>query len=163
MFNIILYFLTGLRREPSQFFIFFLIVYTSVFVMTAIFRTMAALTKTVSQAMALAGILVLAIVIYTGFVVPTTYMKVWFSWIRYINPIFYAFEILVANEFHGRQFPCASFVPTYDNLLGDTFICSVQGSVAGMRTVSGDAYIAAAYSYYYSHVSGLLRISITRY
>lgn len=71
--------MAGLRREPSQFFIFFLINYTSVFVMSAVFRTMAALTKTISQAMALAGILVLAIVVYTGFVVPIDSMKPWFG------------------------------------------------------------------------------------
>lgn len=47
--------------------------------MAAIFRTMAALTKTISQAMALAGIMVLAIVVYTGFVIPTTFMKPWFG------------------------------------------------------------------------------------
>ena len=64
-FNLVLYFMVGLRREPSQFFIFFLINFTSTFVMSAVFRTMAALTKTVSQAMALAGVLVLAIVGHT--------------------------------------------------------------------------------------------------
>jgi ATP-binding cassette subfamily G (WHITE) protein 2 (PDR) len=52
--------------------------------MAAIFRTMAAVTKTVSQAMALSGVLVLAIVIYTGFVLPVSYMHPWFSWIRWI-------------------------------------------------------------------------------
>lgn len=78
-FNVVLYFLTGLRREPSQFFIFFLINYTAVFVMSAVFRTLAALTKTISQAMAFSGVMVLAIVVYTGFVVPTTYMVDWFG------------------------------------------------------------------------------------
>ena len=151
-FNVVLYFLAGLRREPSQFFLFFLIVYTTTFVMSAVFRTMAALTKTVSQAMALAGVMVLAIVIYTGFVVPVKYMGAWFGWIRYINPVYYAFEILVANEFHGRNFTCSAFVPAYNNLLGDTFVCSVRGAVAGERTVSGDAFIATSYGYSYSHV-----------
>jgi len=113
---------------------------------------MAAMTKTVSQAMALSGVLVLAIVVYTGFVVPVTNMHPWFSWIRYINPIFYAFEILVANEFHGRQFTCSAFIPAYTPLPGDSFICSVTGAVAGQHTVSGDRYIAESYSYYYSHV-----------
>lgn len=79
-------------------------------------------------------------------------MHPWFSWIRWINPIFYAFEILVANEFHGRRFPCASFVPSYANLAGNSYICSVVGAVAGQQTVSGDAFIAANYNYYYSHV-----------
>jgi len=42
--------------------------------MAAVFRTMAALTKTISQAMALSGVLILAIVVYTGFMIPVTYM-----------------------------------------------------------------------------------------
>lgn len=65
-FNVILYFLAGLRREPSQFFLYFLITYVIMFVMAAVFRTMAAVTKTISQAMSLGGVLVLALVIYTG-------------------------------------------------------------------------------------------------
>ncbi|TKA74913.1 hypothetical protein B0A55_03757 [Friedmanniomyces simplex] len=151
-FNIILYFLAGLRREPSQFFIFFLINFISTYVMAAVFRTMAALTKTISQAMALSGVLILAIVVYTGFMIPVTYMHPWFSWIRYINPVFYAFEILIANEFHGRHFTCSQFIPAYTPLQGNSFICSSKGAVAGELTVSGDAYIATSYTYYYSHV-----------
>ena len=151
-FNVILYFLAGLRREPTQFFFFFLVAFLSMFVMSAVFRTMAALTKTISQAMALSGVLVLAIVLYTGFVVPISYMHPWFGWIRWINPIFYAFEILIANEFHGRQFACSQFVPSYPDLTGNEFVCSIAGAVQGQETVSGDAFIAASYGYYYSHV-----------
>lgn len=66
-FNLILYFMAGLRREPSQFFIFFLFNYIALLTMSAIFRTIAAATKTISQALAIAGVMVLAIVIYTGF------------------------------------------------------------------------------------------------
>ena len=152
VFNVILYFMAGLRYKPSQFFIFFLINYVITFVMSALFRTMAALTKTISQAMSLAGVLILAIVVYTGFVVPISYMKPWFSWIRWINPVFYAFEILVANQFHGRDFICSQFVPSYPTLRGDSFICSSKGAVAGERAVNGENYINVAYSYYYSHV-----------
>ncbi|KAL7754992.1 hypothetical protein ACKLNR_014749 [Fusarium oxysporum f. sp. zingiberi] len=152
VFNIILYFLAGLRREPGNFFLFFLITYISTFVMSAIFRTMAAVTKTVSQAMMLAGIMVLALVIYTGFMIRVPQMVDWFGWIRWINPIYYAFEILVANEFHGREFDCSQFIPSYSGLSGDSFICSVVGAVAGQRTVSGDAFIETNYRYSYSHV-----------
>ncbi|KAK5688623.1 hypothetical protein LTS10_000601 [Elasticomyces elasticus] len=151
-FNIVLYFMAGLRPEPSQFFIFFLINFITTYVMAAIFRTMAALTKTISQAMAFSGVLILAIVVYTGFMIPVTYMHPWFGWIRYINPVFYAFEVLIANEFHGRRFTCSQFVPAYTPLPGDSFICSSKGAVAGEMTVSGDAFIATSYTYYYSHV-----------
>ena len=152
IFNIILYFMAGLRRQPGNFFLYFLITYMSIFVMTAIFRTLASVTKTVSQAMALSGVIVLALVVYTGFTIQVPSMHPWFSWIRWINPIYYAFEILVANEFHGRRFTCSSIVPPYTPLQGNSWICAITGAVAGERTVSGDAFIAVNYEYYYSHV-----------
>lgn len=152
IFNVILYFLSGLRREAGTFFLFFLVTFVSTFVMSAVFKTMAAVTKTVSQAMTGAGVLVLALVIYTGYVVAVPQMHPWFSWIRWINPIFYAFEILVANEFHGHDFACSSFLPAYTPQVGDAFICSTVGAVAGETTVSGDAYIDVNYGYTYSHV-----------
>lgn len=152
VFNLVIYFMAGLRREPAQFFLFFLITYISTFVMSAVFRTMAAVTKTVSQAMSLSGVLVLALVIYTGFAITVPSMHPWFSWIRWINPIYYAFEILVANEFHGRRFECASFIPPYPDLSGTTFVCGTTGAVPGELTVSGDAFIQENYEYYYSNV-----------
>jgi hypothetical protein len=41
----------------------------AILTMSQIYRTIAASTKTVSQAMAIAGVVTLAIVIYTGFVI----------------------------------------------------------------------------------------------
>ncbi|KAL4814376.1 ABC-2 type transporter-domain-containing protein [Aspergillus spinulosporus] len=151
-FNIIMYFLANLRREPAQFFIYFLMSFTVMFVMSAVFRTMAAVTKNAAQAMGLAGVLMLALVVYTGYVLPVPSMHPWFEWIHYLNPIYYAFEAMIANEFHGRDFDCVAFVPSYADLNGDSFSCSSLGSVAGERTVSGDSYIDFNYTYTYSHV-----------
>lgn len=50
------------------------------------------------QAMAPASIFSLALVIYTGFTIPTKDMHPWFRWINYINPVGYAFESLMINE-----------------------------------------------------------------
>jgi ABC-type multidrug transport system permease subunit len=120
--------------------------------MSAVFRTMAAVTKTISQAMALAGILILALVVYTGFVITVPSMPNWFSWIRWINPVFFGFEILIANEFHGKAFSCSSLVPSYTPQVGDSWICPIAGAIAGEHTVSGDKFIEATYHYSYSHI-----------
>lgn len=80
---------------------------------------------------------------------------------RWINPIYYAFEILVANEFHNRNFECSTFIPAYPQLIGDSWICSTVGAVAGQRTVSGDDFIETNYEYYYSHVWRNFGILIT--
>lgn len=150
--SLVIYFMAGLRRQPAQFFLFFLINYVSIFIMIALFRTMAAITSSVSQAMTLAAVLVLALVIYTGFFIPVSSMHPWFSWIRWINPIYYAFEILVANEFHGRDFTCSNVFPPYSPPVGDSWTCVALGAVPGKSTVSGDDFIAANYGYSYSHV-----------
>lgn len=150
-FNLVLYFMAGLRREPAQFFLYFLVTYIATFIFAGIFRTVAAITRTSSQAMTLAGVLILALTIYTGFVIAVPQMHVWFSWIRWINPLFYAFEILVANEFHGREYICSSIIPSYTPLVGDSWVCNSVGAVAGRATVSGDAFIGVSYTYYYSH------------
>ncbi len=151
-FNVLLYFLGGLRREPGPFFLYYLVIYMTTFVMSAIFRTLAAVTTDVSQAMAPGGIVILALVMYSGLVIPVPQMKSWFGWIRWINPAFYGFEILVANEFHNREFPCASIIPPYGSPSGNSWICSIVGAVAGRETVNGDAYIAMNYGYSYGHV-----------
>lgn len=75
-----------------------------------------------------------------------------FSWIRWINPIFYAFEILISNEFHNQNFTCSAIVPPYSPPIGTSWVCNAVGAVPGRYTVSGDAFIAANYEYYYSHV-----------
>lgn len=79
-FGIILYFLAGLRREPSQFFIFFLFNFIAMLTMSAIFRTTAVVTRTISAALAIAGVMVLWIVVYTGFTLQRSYMHPWFEW-----------------------------------------------------------------------------------
>ncbi|KAJ4191988.1 hypothetical protein NW755_004123 [Fusarium falciforme] len=150
VFSIILYFMANLRREPAQFFIFYLFLLVAIFTMSAIFRTLAAVTRTVGQAMSLAGVLVMFIVVYTGFTIPMSYMKPWFSWFRWINPVFYAFEALISNEFHGRNFECAQFVPHYGT--GKSVVCAVVGAVAGDRFISGDNFILESYGFTHAHM-----------
>ena len=55
--------------------------------MSAIFRSVAAVTKSISQALAIAGVMVLWIVIYTGFTLQRSYMHPWFKWTSWINPV----------------------------------------------------------------------------
>ncbi len=51
-----------------------------------------------------ASLLILAMVIFTGFVIPVDYMLGWCRWINYLDPVAYGFEALMINEFHGREF-----------------------------------------------------------
>jgi ATP-binding cassette subfamily G (WHITE) protein 2 (PDR) len=69
---------------------------------------------------------------------------------RWINPISYGFESVMANEFSGRDFPCTSFVPSgpgYEDILVDQRACAVRGSVPGANSVSGTAFIRTSFRY----------------
>jgi len=101
--------------------------------MSQIYRSIAAATKTVSQALAIAGVTTLAIVIYTGYIIPRPEMHPWFKWISWINPVAYAFEALFVNELHGQEFMCSQLVPSGGsyNPTGNEFICAVAGAVQG--------------------------------
>ncbi|OCF76740.1 ATP-binding cassette, subfamily G (WHITE), member 2, PDR [Kwoniella mangroviensis CBS 8886] len=153
-FNLILYFMTNLRREPGPFFFFMLISFACTMVMSMVFRSIASLSRTLTQALAPAAILILALVIYIGFAINVDYMKGWARWINYIDPIAYGFESLMINEFHGRDYACSAVVPTgqgYGSTTGTESVCSSIGSKPGSMVVNGDDYINAAYKYYHAH------------
>ncbi len=155
MFNITLYFLTNLRRTPGAFFTFYLFSFLCLLTMSMIFRTIGAMSRTLAQAMAPAAVFMLALVIYTGFTVPIQYMHPWFRWINYLDPVAYAFEALMINEFHDRRFDCSVYVPQgpgYANVAPDERVCSAVGAAPGASFVEGDTYIKDSFSYYAPHL-----------
>ncbi|KAI2627660.1 ABC-2 type transporter-domain-containing protein [Hypoxylon sp. NC1633] len=153
VFNVSLYFMTNLRREPGPFFFFLLMSFFTVLVMSMIFRTIASASRTLSQAMVPAAILILDLVIFTGFVIPIDYMLSWCRWLNYLDPLGYAFESLMVNEFHGREFTCDGYVPDsripgFGNVGQANHACSTPGSQPGNPFVNGDDYINSAFRYY---------------
>lgn len=165
VFNLTLYFMTNLRREPGPFFFFLLISFVTVLVMSMIFRTIASASRTLFQALVPAAILILDLVIFTGFVLPKRYMLGWCRWLSYIDPLGYAFEALMVNEFHERKFECNQYVPTaqaptpaaadmlseYANVGGNNQVCSAVGSVPGRSYVWGDDYVYQQFDYQWNH------------
>ena len=103
-----------------------------------------------------ASILILAMVIFTGFVIPVDYMLGWCRWINYVDPVAYGYEALIINEFSGRQFECDALVPSpmipgYQDVPLDNRACTTVGSKPGEIMVSGLDYIATQYRYYPAH------------
>lgn len=152
--NLTLYFMANLRREPGAFFFFYLISFTMTLGMSMFFRFFASITKTIEQALAPSSIILLGLVLYTGFALPIPYMRGWAHWIRYINPVAYGFESAMVNEFHGQEFKCTSFVPSgpgYENVAPNEQVCTEVGSIAGSQYVSGTAYVGSSFQYFNSH------------
>lgn len=116
--------------------------------------------------------MMLALITYTGFTVPTCDMRPWFRWIAHLNPIAYAFEgscfyhllfdngyhssscyaAVMVNEFDGREFPCFQFIPSYPDAIGTTRTCAVKGAIVGRDVVSGTDCVNLTYGHYRANV-----------
>lgn len=156
LFNLIIYFLGDLRREPGNFFFFLFMNFITSLFMQSFFRTIAAVTNSVTQAMVPAGVLLLALTIFTGFVLPVNRMHGWCRWINYLDPLAYSYEALMTNEFHNYDYLCypeSSFapLPPSQGAQGLGFVCTTTGSKPGSETVLGDDYLSAQYEYYFAH------------
>jgi ABC-type multidrug transport system permease subunit len=145
----------NLNQSAGAFFTYLLFGITSTLTMSSIFRTIGQATQTIAQALTPVALFVIGLVIYAGFILPIRNMQGWLRWINYINPLAYSYEAMVANEFHGRNFPCTSLVPAgpgYEDVSNLERTCSIPGAVPGSSDVAGDAYVTASYEYQFSHV-----------
>ncbi|XDG05108.1 hypothetical protein ABKA04_004723 [Annulohypoxylon sp. FPYF3050] len=140
MFHVTLYFMTNLRRTASAFFTYFIFMFFIVLTMSMVFRTLGSLSRTMEQTMAPASIVVLLCIVYTG----------------RLNPMAYAYESLMLNEFHDREFPCSTTVPTGPGYSSQTVssgkVCPVVGAEPGEPVVQGSTYLRLKYGYEQSHL-----------
>nr|ACK99557.1 ATP binding cassette transporter Abc1p [Pichia kudriavzevii] len=150
-FNLMFYFMVNFRRNPGRFFFYLLMNFMATLVMSHIFRSIGSCFKTLSESMPPATVFLTAMVIYTGFALPTPSMHGWSRWINYLDPVAYVFEALMANEFDGRRFECSQFIPSYPNADLANQVCSVVASVPGFSYVNGTDYIYESYRYKITH------------
>lgn len=81
IFDLVVYFMSGLARTPSQFFISLLILWIITMSMYSFFRALGALCKSLDVATRLTGVAIQALVVYTGYLIPPTKMHPWFKWL----------------------------------------------------------------------------------
>ena len=90
----------------------------------------------------------------TGYLIPPWKMHPWLKWLIWINPVQYAFEALMANEFYNLQIQCVPpyIVPSGPNVSPEHQTCAIQGSTPGSLIVQGANYIQNAFTYTRSHL-----------
>lgn len=132
-------------------------------VMAGFFRTLGVATSDYNVAARLASILISLMVTYTGYMIPQFEMKRWLFWISYLNPLYYGYEALFANEFSRITLTCDSnyIIPTnipaagitsYPSGVGPNQMCALPGSTPGSGVVTGTAYMETAFQYSKSHI-----------
>ena len=149
MFSIILYFMVGLNMTDRgvHFFIFYLILLTTYLSFAAFCRMMGTYSVDLNTANRTAGIIMILLLVYNGYLIPFSQMKPWFSWIVWVNPLAYGFKALTLNEFVGQLFFCSTstLVPPYPNVSIAYQACAIPGSQPGQDFVTGQDYIDARF------------------
>ncbi|KAJ5667477.1 ABC multidrug transporter atrF [Penicillium longicatenatum] len=156
-FCIIVYFMAGLDVTASQFFIYFLFVYTTTFCITSMYRMFAALSPTIDDAVRFAGIALNLLILYVGYVIPKQTLinsSIWFGWLFYVNPISYSYEAVLTNEFSDRTMECAAsqLVPSGSGAVAGHQGCSLTGSSVDQTSVPGAQYVEANFQFTRSHL-----------
>ncbi|ODQ64433.1 putative ABC transporter [Nadsonia fulvescens var. elongata DSM 6958] len=149
-YSLIVYFLTGLKREPGPFFLFVAILFMAYLSMTLFFRTVGCICPNFDFALKFANVLLTVFVIESGYMLGYQNQKGWIRWATWIDPFLYSFSTLTLNEFKGLELKCLSnqlipFGPSYTDLAYQT--CSLIGARPGENIVTGENYIKLTYSF----------------
>ena len=72
-----------------------------------------------TAALAVAPALMIPLMLLAGFFVDLSTIPTWFSWLQYLSPFKYGFEMLVVNEFSGLPIDCEPSVPICPISSGD--------------------------------------------
>jgi len=158
--------MAGLKADAGLYFTFLLFTYFTTLTTTAFFRFVGYSFSTFNDASKVSGTMFSVLVTvsifhrhnassindqYAGYIIYTPSMKPWFSWIRWINPIYYAFEALYINELDGLSVYCAP-PQLFPLAPGGPQGCAIAGAEPGANELMGQAWGNPALEFYKSHV-----------
>ncbi|OJD16727.1 hypothetical protein AJ78_03153 [Emergomyces pasteurianus Ep9510] len=154
---VVKYFLMGLDLDASKFFIYCLLIYAITISITAMYRMFAAFSATIDDSVRFGGIAFNILVFYVGYAIPKQALlndSPWFGWLLYVNPVSYAYEAVLANEFSDRVMECSPehLVPRGPNVDPKYQGCSLPGSQLGSNSVSGAQYLDYSFQFSRSHL-----------
>jgi ABC-type multidrug transport system ATPase subunit len=115
------YFLVGFDYTASSFLTFLVILIGLNLAMTSIFKMFAALLPSFDTAQSIAGLVLILLVLFCGFLIQENSIPDVLIFIYWLNPLAWAFRAVAVNEFRS---------PSYD-------VCSVPNVPAGQPCPSG--------------------------
>ncbi|KAK9807392.1 hypothetical protein WJX73_000014 [Symbiochloris irregularis] len=98
VFSCVVYFWIGFSYGAGYFFLYYIILASTMLSMAAIFRFNAATSPDLTVANAAGGLVILMLVITSGFAIVRQSIRGYYIWIYYLSPFAYALRALVVNE-----------------------------------------------------------------
>ncbi|KAI9043311.1 uncharacterized protein KD926_003841 [Aspergillus affinis] len=157
IWSLVVYFMVGLQMSVSGFFTYWVVLFASIMSGTAIFRAVGATFRSFDSASKISGYVVTVMAMYAGYQIQYSQMHPWLGWLYWLNPVAYAFDSLMSNEFNGQTIPCAgvNLIPRgelYSNVDSAHQSCAgVRGAEPRSNVVLGTQYLSAL-SYSQGHL-----------
>ncbi|KAH8670155.1 ABC-2 type transporter-domain-containing protein [Tricladium varicosporioides] len=107
-FSLIIYFMAELTVSAGTFCTLWFIGFATAMYMTALFRAVDGEFPTLNVASKLSGFLVSSLIMCSGYMTPKSDMHPRFDSIFRVDPLAYAYNALLSNEFHDKDRPCVS-------------------------------------------------------
>lgn len=153
IYCVVTYWMAGLQNQGGLFMLVFLNSWLTALSITTLFRTIGYANKTYNDASKISGSIFTLYVLYGGFVIYQPSMHPWFSWIRWLNPMYYALETLLAGELEGKNLQCAppQLAPYGPGYEGQPAGCAVIGGSPGSTLVDGTRWVHEALQFFGTH------------
>lgn len=110
LFSVTVYWISGLTRSASQFFVFLLITWSCSNSLAGLFRLLAYATPNMVRANALGALVLLLLMLTNGFTIIRTSIPDYLIWVYYgLNPLSYGVRALAINELTQEQWGQAGY------------------------------------------------------
>ncbi|CDF34514.1 unnamed protein product [Chondrus crispus] len=140
-FLIPLYLMAGMSLGGSAQRLLYAVLIVSVvsLIMIALTRFLVAVFDDSESAQGVGGILTIILILFTGFMKPPQLIDEWIKWLYWINPLHYAFEALLLNEFDGLTFKCdpEELLPPHPAVPMDLRVCTVGDGLEFIEQMLG--------------------------
>jgi ATP-binding cassette subfamily G (WHITE) protein 2 (SNQ2) len=148
LFEIVYYFMVGFQHNVGKFFTQWILLVVMMLCFLSFFRTIGAWCRHFGLASQIAGLCVMGVMGYAGYLIPVPQMHPWFRWIAYLNPASFCLQALLATEMGNRELACVSpqYVPFGPSYTDEAFrSCTVAGSLPGANSINGESYVESQY------------------
>lgn len=139
LFVTIVYFMTGLSTVDGgkRYGYALLVIWTAAVAVNMMFKAVAYLTPYVDIAFIIGSVLVVLMVLSTGFLLAPSAIPPFLIWVYWLNPLHYAYEGLMLNEYAGQQFRCTPSELQPPGVPPASQVCSVGDGLAYVHRAFG--------------------------
>jgi len=135
IFDVITYYMVGLRQSASHFGWFVLIMLLVMLNSYSMCMFVSNISKNYQVANLIAPVFMVLYLLPSGFMINLDSLPVYWRWLKYVSFFRFGFESLVVNEFDGEFFFDANTTSYYNASLGQMVNITVQIPVPGMLPI----------------------------